>query len=299
MTITAESVRDLREKTGAGMMDCKKALVSSEGDFERALEILRKQGLAAANKKAGRIASEGIIVVALSTDSRKAAMLELNSETDFVAKNDDFKKFGEDLAHLILQKNPASVEELSGFILGGSETVTDRLNLLISKIGEKISLRRFACEEASANEKLGSYIHLGSKIGVVVRINGKNISDTLIKEVAMHVAASHPLYLKRQEIPETILAKEREIYLEQMKDSGKPANILEKIIEGKLSKFASDICLADQIFIKDPTGKKTVAQVLKEVDPSLQVLSFTRYQVGEGIEKKKEDFAAEVAKMVQ
>ncbi len=298
MDITAESVRDLREKTGAGMMDCKKALVVAEGDFEKALEVLRKQGLAAASKKAGRIASEGIIVVALNSDSRASVMLELNCETDFVAKNEDFKKFGDDVAQLILQKNPSTLEEMSGFNLG-AETVTERINLLVAKIGEKISLRRFVRTDAAASEKLGSYIHLGSKIGVVVRIGGQNIPDGLLKEVAMHVAASHPLYLKRQEIPETTLAKEREIYLEQMKTSGKPANILEKIIEGKISKFASDICLADQIFIKDPTGKKTITQVLKEVDPSLQVVSFQRYQVGEGIEKKKEDFAAEVAKMMK
>lgn len=299
MTVSAQQVKELREKTGVGMMDCKKALAEAGGDLDQAFEVLRKQGLKSASKKAERIAAEGITAIDLDSAANVGVILEINCETDFVAKNDDFVKFANALTRLISQKNPKTVDEVLALSLAGAETVNDQINMLIAKIGEKISLRRFERVVTAPSEKLGSYIHLGSKIGVLVRLKGKNIPDIVVKDLAMHIAASQPRYLKKENIPAEVIAKEKEIYKEQMKDSGKPANVLEKIIEGKISKFASEVCLEDQIFIKDPTGKKSIRQVLKEIDPSLEVISFTRFQVGEGIEKKKEDFAAEVAKIVQ
>ncbi len=295
MEITAGLVKDLREKTGAGMLECKKALTDAGGDMDVAIDNLRKKGLAAASKKADRVATEGLVVT--SQNAEGAVLLEVNCETDFVAKNDDFKKFASDLSALILSKKPATVDELATLSLNGKETVQEVLNLLVAKIGEKLSIRRFVAEKAQAGEVFGSYIHLGGKIGVVVKLKGK-ASAELAKDVAMHIAAINPLYLNKSLISADTLAREKAIYIDQMKDSGKPANILEKIIEGKLAKFASDICLVEQIFIKDPTGKKTVLQAVKEVDPAMEIVSFTRYQVGEGMEKKKDDFASEVAKMV-
>lgn len=269
------------------MMDCKRALAESDGQMEKALEVLRKQGLAAASKKGARVAAEGIACTHLSTDGKCGVMVEMNCETDFVAKNDDFRKLADDLTLLVASKNPASVQALSELTLPAGQTVAEQVNLLVAKIGEKIEVRRFVRLTADNGEKIGSYVHLGSKIGVLVKIKGEQVTDQILKDVSMHVAAAHPQYLNRSDIPADVLEREKEIYLAQMKDSGKPEKILEKIVEGKIAKFAADVCLNDQIFIKDPTGKKTVSQILKEVDPSLKVIFFARYQVGEGIEKKK------------
>ncbi len=287
MAITAQTVRELREKTGAGMMDCKRALEEASGHPEKALEILRKQGLAAASKKESRVAAEGMACTYLSADGTCGVMVEVNCETDFVAKNDDFRKLGQDLTLLIASKNPPSVQELANLPLPAGLTVAEQVNLLVAKIGEKIEIRRFVRLTADNGEKIGSYVHLGSKIGVLVKIKGNQMTDQILKDVAMHVAAAHPHYLNRTDISADVVAHEKEIYRAQMNDSGKPVHILEKIVEGKIAKFATDVCLNDQIFIKDPTGKKTVSQILKEVDSSLQVTCFARYQVGEGIEKKK------------
>ncbi|MBI2339748.1 MAG: elongation factor Ts [Deltaproteobacteria bacterium] len=308
MIINAQLVRELREKTGAGMMECKKALAESAGVIDSAIEYLRKQGLQALGKKAGRIAADGLVASRLSADKKAGSLVEVNCETDFVAKNDDFRRFAEDLAELALTQKQADVSALLAVPLKG-ETVADRLNRLTAKIGEKLSLRRAAIQTAVEGEKLGTYVHLGNKIGVLVKIRGNRAGENLAKDIAMHVAASHPQFLRKEDIPPEVAESEKAIYREQMKNSGKPLGgkplggkppaVLEKIIEGKFAKFVGETCLNDQIFIKDPSGKKTVRQILKEVDPSLEVVAFVRYQVGEGIEKKKDDFAAEVAKMIK
>lgn len=292
---SAQLVKELREKTGAGFLECKKALDETGGNLDAAVEYLRKLGLKSASNKAARVAADGIVAVHLS--GPRGVLVEVNCETDFVAKNEDFRKFADDLAELVYVNPPANLEGLLAAKLNG-QTVSDFQNALIVKIGEKISVRRFAVANASAGEKIGSYIHLGNKIGVLVTLKGK-VEESALKDVAMHVAASHPFYLKKSEIPAAVLSKEKEIFLEQLKSSGKPPAILEKIVEGKLAKFAQEVCLEEQVFIKDPSGKQSVAQSLKAIDSSLAVSSFIRYQVGEGIEKKKDDFAAEVARMAK
>lgn len=293
--ITADMIKDLRIKTGAGLLDCKKALMESAGNLEGAVELLRKSGAAKADKKTGRITSEGRI--SLKVEGGKAVMVEINSETDFVAKNPEFQTFADEVAALLLQTQSANLESLLKALFKGS-TLEENLKSLIAKIGENISLRRFVQLQASADEVLGSYVHMGNKIAVLVKLKGprEKISETVTRDVAMHVAASAPQYLTRENIPAEIIAKEKEIYLEQMKDSGKPANVLEKIIEGKVAKFADEVCLVNQVFVKDPTGKQTVTQFLKQIDPSISVVEFVRYQVGEGLAKREQDFASEVAK---
>lgn len=281
------------------MMECKKALEEVGGDLDAAIEHLRKQGLKSASKKAGRVAADGAVATWLNARSTEAVLIEVNSETDFVAKNDDFIKFINEAAKLVGEKKPSSVEELLTLKTAAGQSVEEQINALIQKIGEKISVRRFISEKAQGNEKLGTYIHLGSKIGVIVKIAGDKVSTEVLKDVAMHVAASNPLYLFKEQIPADVIAKEKEIALAQLQESGKPANILEKIVEGKMSKFSTEVCLNDQIFIKDPTGKKSVSAHVKSVDASGKLVAFIRYQVGEGIEKKQENFADEVAKMMK
>ncbi|HBF11790.1 MAG TPA: elongation factor Ts [Deltaproteobacteria bacterium] len=298
MEISAQLVKDLREQTGAGMMECKKTLTEVKGDIQAAVEYLRKQGLNALAKKAARIAADGRVAIEISADGRVASLVEVNSETDFVAKSEDFKNFVQRLAHLVASLNPSNIEALSSAKYGEEGLVADRLSQLVAKIGEKMSLRRFVRLESKAGEKLGGYIHLGDKIGVLVHFQG-DAPEAVTKDVAMHIAAMNPRYLQTNQIPAEVLEKEKAIFLEQMKDSGKPKEILEKIIKGKIAKFSSEVCLVDQVFIKDPTGKKSVAQVLKEINSSLKVVAFQRFQVGEGIERKADDFAAEVAKMAK
>ncbi len=298
MEITAQLVKELREKSGAGMMECKKALSETNGNLEDAFEHLRKLGLKASAGKAARMATDGIVAITKSADGRIASLVEINCETDFVAKNDDFIKFANDIAAFVCEKNPQSVEQIVESTVAGQK-ILERLNELVAKIGEKISIRRFKRVELNSSDaSLGSYIHLGNKIGVLVSLKG-NSNDGVLKDVAMHIAAVNPQYLVPTEIPASVIEKEKEISRVQLQDSGKPAEILEKILLGKIAKFASEICLNEQIFIKDPTGKKTVAKFLKEIDAGLTVDSFVRFQVGDGMEKKQEDFAAEVAKMVK
>lgn len=294
MTISANDVKNLRERTGAGMMDCKKALAEVNGDFDKAVENLKKHGLAKALKKGDRIAAEGLIFTKIA--GSEAIMLELNCETDFVAKNDDFLNLGQKLVDVILAKKPASVEEAMNLSLD-KETVNEKINSLIAVIGEKISLRRFEILSAS-NGKVVLYNHQGGKIAVLIAVSGEKVTDDVARDLAMQVAAMAPRYVDKSEVGPDVLAAEKKIFLEQLKSSGKPAEILEKIVMGKLDRFASEMSLMQQVFVKDPAGKKTIAQYLKEADPQAKVLKFARFAVGEGIEKKKEDFAEEVAKMM-
>ena len=285
--ITAEAVKKLREQTGAGMMECKKVLTESNGDFEKAVDMLRQKGLAAAAKKAGRIAAEGVI--ALHVEGTTGVLVEVNSETDFVAKNEEFQKFAGDLAKLVSTQDPAGLETLFNLNLG-SVTVEAKRQELIQKIGENLSVRRFVRYETDG--KIGSYLH-GTRIGVIVDYSGGD--EQLGKDLAMQVAASNPLYLSRETVPAEDLNRERAIFEAQVKESGKPANVVGKIVEGKLEKFFGETCLIDQIFIKDPDGKQKVKDILK----GAVVSRFARFQVGEGIEKKKECFAEEVASQLK
>ncbi len=297
--ISAQLVKDLREKTGAGMMDCKKALAEAEGDLEKAIEHLRKQGIASASKKSGRIASEGLVDVVIQDNL--AAMVEVNSETDFVAKTPDFQNFVNQIAQHILKQQPKDLETLLQQKLEGTDTTVESATKeKIAKIGENISIRRFVLLKAEPGEKFGSYLHMGNKIAGLVKVSSEasQVTPEVTKEIAMHIAASIPRFVRRSEISEEEKAKEREIYHSQLQDSGKPKEILDKIIEGKLAKFASEVCLEEQIFIKDPTGKKSVLKHLQEFDPKIQIKAFIRYQVGEGLSKKEENFAEEVARQI-
>jgi len=298
MEITAQLVKDLRERTGAGMMECKKALVESNGSIDEAIEYLRKQGLKSSAKKADRIATDGLVMALANENGSEAVILEVNCETDFVAKNEALVSFAQDLANNILKDSPSNVEALLELTSAGEKNI-DRLNQLIAKIGEKISIRRFEKIKGDANSRIGSYIHFGSKIGVLVHLSGNKAEDSLIRDVAMHAAAVAPRYLAASEIPNEVIEKEKEIYRVQLLESGKPAEMVEKILGGKIAKFAQEVCLNDQIFIKDPNGKQSVSAMLKSVDPTLKVAQFIRYQVGEGMEKKQDNFASEVASMVK
>jgi elongation factor Ts len=281
--ISASAVKDLREKTGVGMMEAKKALEEAGGDFEKAVDILRKKGLSAAAKKATRVASEGMI--ASAQKGGVGVLIEVNSETDFVAKNEDFQKFAKGLALLVADKAPADVAALSQLTFDG-ENVEEKRNALVQKIGENISIRRF--ERFQTNDSLAIYLH-GTKIGVMVEYAGGD--EQLGKDIAMHIAAVNPSYLSRETVAADAVARERAVCEAQAKESGKPANIIGKIVDGKMEKFYGDNCLLEQIFIKDPDGKQKVKNILK----TATVRRFTRLQLGEGIEKKKADFAEEVA----
>jgi elongation factor Ts len=284
-TISATAVKDLREKTGVGMMEAKKALEEAGGDFEKAVDILRKKGLSAAAKKAARVASEGIIASAL--EGKVGVLIEVNSETDFVAKNDEFQKFSRGLARLVAEKKPADVAGLSQLQMDGQNIEAMR-NGLVQKIGENITIRRF--ERYESGGAIAIYLH-GTRIGVMVDYSGGD--EQFGKDIAMHIAAANPQFLNRESIPSDVLARERAVYEAQAKESGKPAAVIGKIVEGKLEKFYSDSCLVDQIYIKDPDGKLKIRDLLKKTGG--QITRFTRYQLGEGIEKKKENFAQEVA----
>lgn len=296
--ISAAMVKELREKTGAGMLDCKNALTETNGDMEKAVEELRKKGVASAAKKASRLASEGLVHIYQTNG--QATIVEVNCETDFVAKNEDFQAFLKLVAARVAETQPKDLAELMNQEFSAGKTTEQALQELIAKIGENLSVRRFATLKAEAGQLLGAYTHMGSKIGTLVLIQGDSgkIDEETQKGVAMHVAAAAPRFLKPENIPQEILDKEKEIYEAQLKDSGKPAEMLEKILPGKLKKFASEVCLTEQIYIRDPNGKNSVVKFLKSLDPQAEVIAFVRYQVGEGLEKKQEDFAAEVAKQM-
>lgn len=286
-TITASAVKDLREKTGVGMMEAKKALEEAGGDFEQAVDILRKKGLSAAAKKAARIASEGIIASAIRNNGKTGVLIEVNSETDFVAKNPEFQDFAKGLAEIVAEQKPADVNALSQLSMKG-ETIEAKRNGLVQKIGENISIRRFVNYETPAS--IAIYLH-GSRIGVMVDFSGGD--EQLGKDLAMHIAAANPLFLNRESVPADVLARERAVYEAQAKESGKPAAVIGKIVDGKLEKFYTDNCLVDQIYIKDPDGKLKVRDLIKKSGATVN--RFVRCQLGEGIEKKKENFADEVA----
>lgn len=289
--ITAALVKELRERTGAGMMDCKKALTAVEGDMDKAIDFLREKGLAAAAKKAGRIAAEGVVGSFVSADGKIGAIVEVNCETDFVAKTDGFKALVEKIAAHIVATKPADVEALLASELDG-QTVEALVTASIAKIGEKISVRRFALYEAPEGV-VAAYIHGGGKIGVIVELKGGNAE--LGKDVAMHVAAANPSYLERSQVPAAELEHEKEVLSEQAKNEGKPEKIIEKMVMGRINKYYKEVCLVDQEFVKDPD--QTVGKLVKAA--GAEVLAFSRFQLGEGIEKKQEDFAAEVMSQIK
>jgi elongation factor Ts len=284
--ISAKQVKELRELTGAGIMDCKKALAEAEGDIKKAIDVLREKGMAKAAKKSGRIAAEGLAEI--KTDGNRAVALEVNSETDFVAKNAEFKVLIDTLAQHLLDNEPATVEEALNQKTASGETIADTITAAISKIGEKITLRRFSIVEKTDDEVFGAYLHMGGRIAALTKLSGTD--EATAKDVAMHVAAIRPQYLKEDEIPADVVAHEKEVLTQEALSEGKPANIVEKMVVGRLKKFFKEICLVDQPFVKD--GDVTVEEFLKS--KNADVLAFVRFEVGEGIEKKEDNFVDEV-----
>ena len=290
MNITASMVKDLRTQTGAGMMDCKKALVEAEGDIAKAVDILREKGLSQAAKKASRVAAEGAVGSAVSEDGKTGTILEVNCETDFVGTNEDFRNLAASIADQILAVNPADVEALLDSEIDGKK-VRDLVTEAVAKIGENISVRRFVRYE-SAEGKVYSYIHGGGKIGVLVEMIGAD--DELGKDIAMQVAAANPSYLDRTQVSRAEIDHEKEVLAVEARNEGKPESIIEKMVIGRINKYYKEVCLVDQEFIKD--GDLTISKLLKSKNAS--VVRFARYQLGEGIEKKQDDLAAEVAKQL-
>ena len=286
--VTAALVKELREKTGAGMMDCKKALTETDGDLEKAAEFLREKGIAKAAKKSDRIAAEGIVEAYISEDGKKGAIVEVNSETDFVAKNEEFKTFVMDVAKQIVEKNPKDVEELLAqeSISEAGKTVKEVLVGKIATIGENMNIRRFARFESEG--LVEKYIHGDGKIAVLV--NMKSGDKEVAKDICMQIAAARPEYLNEQSVPSERVEKEKEILKAQTMNEGKPEAIAEKIVQGRINKFYSEICLVDQEFVKDPNMK--ISQLLKE--KNAEIVEFARFEKGEGIEKKEENFSEEV-----
>jgi elongation factor Ts len=286
-------VRQLRERTGAGMMECKKALVETAGNLDAAAELMRKQGLAKADKKAARVAAEGRVVVETAADGHSAAIVEVNCETDFVAREQDFGGFATDVARAVLAARPASPEALLAAPLASGESVDDRRRALVAKIGENISVRRSATVQSAG--PLGAYLH-GTRIGVLVSLEGGDVA--LARDIAMHIAASNPAYLAAADVPAEVAAKERAIRVDMLKNDeknkSKPENILVKIVEGGMNKWLGEITLLGQPFVKDPD--QTVEKLLKGANASVR--EFVRFEVGAGIEKKQEDFVAEVMAQV-
>lgn len=293
--ITAGLVKELRERTGAGMMDCKKALMENDGDMDKAIDYLREKGIAKAVKKAGRIAAEGLIFDAVSADHKRAVLIEFNSETDFVAKNVEFKEFGKKLAEIAITNNVKTIEALNETEIAAGKTVAQAVTDLIAKIGENMNIRRIHETEAK-DGFVATYSHLGGKLGVIVELSGEATEANITKarDIAMHVAAMDPKYLNSSEVTTADLEHEKEIARKQLEAEGKPAQIIEKILVGKMNKFYEENCLVDQIYVR-AENKETVA---KFAAPST-VLSFARYKVGDGIEKKEENFAEEVAAQIR
>ncbi len=304
MAFTAKDVALLREKTGCGMMDCKKALTDANGDMEKATEILREKGLAAATKKAGRIAAEGIVYATVNEAKNAGVVIEVNAETDFVAKNDSFVDFVKVCAETVLEQNPADVDALSACkATGGTETIADLLRDKILTIGENMKIRRFA----KAEGVLTTYVHGGGRIGVMVmfdtasEIAAKPEFDVYAKDIAMQVAATNPMYLNRDAVPSVEIEKEKEILTAQAINEGKPAAIAEKMVVGRIAKYYKEVCLVDQPFVKN--GDLSVAQytenAAKELGGAIAITGFVRFEKGEGLEKRQDNFADEVAGMVK
>ena len=290
--ITAELVKQLREKTGAGMMDCKKVLTETDGDMEKAAELLRERGIAKAAKKSGRIAAEGLVATYVSEDKKVGSIVEVNAETDFVAKNDEFVNFVNDVAEIVATSNPTDVESLlETSYKGTGKTVKEVLTEKIATIGENMTIRRF--ERFESTGLIESYIHGAGKIAVLVDFSKGN--SNVAKDVCMQIAAARPEYVNREAVPQDRVEKEMEILKAQAMNEGKPAEIAEKMVQGRIGKFYSEICLVDQEFVKDPSVK--VSDVLKNNDAD--IVKFARFEKGEGIEKKEENFAEEVAKQIK
>lgn len=308
MNITASMVKELREMTGAGMMDCKKALSETGGDMDKAVEFLREKGLAAAEKKAGRIAAEGVIDTNVSEDGKVASIVEVNSETDFVAKNDKFKEYVAAVAAQAAKTNASNIDEFleEKWELDPTKTVKEELSSMIAIIGENMNIRRFE-KLVSENGFITSYIHGGGRIGILVELKSDVVNEEVKeagKNIAMQIAAMSPKYISRNDVAEDFIAHEKEIIKAQIKNdpanASKPENIIEKMIEGRLNKELKEICLLDQVYVKD--GDMNVAKYLesvsKQVGTTITVKHFVRFETGEGLEKKTEDFAAEVAKQM-
>lgn len=289
-TISAKQVGELRERTGAGLMECKKALLAVGGDIDAAIEAMRKSGQAKADKKAGRVAAEGIVVVKSSTDGKTAVVLEINCETDFVARDESFKHFAEAVAAQALATRTTDLIALSALPLAGGQTVEQARQALVAKIGENIQLRRLTLLESTG--VVGAYVH-GGRIGVLVQLTGGDLA--LAKDLAMHIAANNPQVVSPNEVSADLITKEREIFAAQAQTSGKPAAIIEKMVEGRINKFLDEVSLLGQPFVKNPDI--TVAQLLKQANAN--VVSFVRFEVGEGIEKQTENFADAVMAQIR
>lgn len=290
MAVTAKMVKELREKTGAGMMDCKKALVQTDGDIEAAVDFLREKGLAAAGKKADRIAAEGTTFIA--EKGNEAVLLEVNAETDFVAKNEGFQTLVKELAEQLLSVKPADVEAALESKMENGATVAEHISSAIATIGEKITLRRFVIETKTDADAFGAYLHMGGRIGVLTVVEGTT-DAAKAKDVAMHIAAINPKYVSHEQISADEVDHERKVLTEQALNEGKPENIVAKMVEGRLNKYFKEICLLDQPFVKNPD--ETVAKFLGDA----KVTEFVRYEVGEGIEKREDNFAEEVMNQVK
>ncbi len=300
-TITASLVKDLRDRTGAGMMDCKRALQETEADLEAAVALLREKGLASAAKKAGRVAAEGLVGVLSSDDASEAVLLELNCETDFVAKTDNFVAILTNISNALLSSDIPSEgtgEDVAEIDVNGA-SLSAVINEAVANIGENIGLRRFT--RIKSDGAVGSYVHAGGKIGVLIEVGGANAEHgEVLRSLAMQVAAAFPRYARREDVPEADLDAEREIFKNQALASGKPENVIDRIIEGKIEKYYREICLVEQDYVRDPdlTIEKLLAQVGKETGAELEVRRFVRYQLGEGIEKKESNLAEEVAEQL-
>ena len=300
--ISAQLVKELREMTGAKMMDCKKALVETEGNIEKAVEFLREKGLADAAKKSGRVAAEGIVKTYITEDNKKGAVLEFNCETDFVAANEEFISVADRLAQMVVETSATTVEELLNEKFEGETTVSERLKALIAKLGENMTVRRFT-KFAIENGIVKSYIHGGGRIGVLVEVacdTASDVLDEVAKEVCMQIAAANPLFLSKDDVDQESIEKEKEIYRVQALNEGKPENIVEKMVIGRIQKYYKEVCLLEQLWVKD--GDKTITKFLaeksKEVGSPITVTRFVRYERGEGIEVEKVDFAEEVARQM-
>ncbi|HDP2502713.1 TPA: elongation factor Ts [Staphylococcus aureus] len=286
-TISAKLVKELREKTGAGMMDCKKALTETDGDIDKAIDYLREKGIAKAAKKADRIAAEGLVHV--ETKGNDAVIVEINSETDFVARNEGFQELVKEIANQVLDTKAETVEALMETTLPNGKSVDERIKEAISTIGEKLSVRRFAIRTKTDNDAFGAYLHMGGRIGVLTVVEGST-DEEAARDVAMHIAAINPKYVSSEQVSEEEINYEREVLKQQALNEGKPENIVEKMVEGRLRKYLQEICAVDQDFVKNPDV--TVEAFLKTKGGKL--VDFVRYEVGEGMEKREENFADEV-----
>jgi elongation factor Ts len=292
MAITAQMVKELREKTGAGMLDCKKALTETDGNMENAIDFLREKGIASAAKKGDRIAAEGLTYVV--SEGNNAVILEVNSETDFVAKNEAFQTLVKDLAAHLLNNKPATVEEASAQTMENGATIADHINASIAKIGEKLTLRRFTVLSKTDNDAFGAYLHMGGRISVLSVLEGTTDSSAA-KDVSMHIAALKPKYVSRDQVSQEEVEHERQVLTQQALNEGKPEKIVEKMVEGRLGKYFEDVCVLDQTFVKNPDQK--VRQFVESKGATIR--EFVRYEVGEGIEKREDNFAEEVMNQIK